>query len=161
MNQNAPVPKYQIPATLHHDFMDAARQLLARTMQLITTNPYHIQSAACNPVFSIPNSCVCGSRDAQGKKFGRGTFCNSYCLLKYMALLPVEGDRWRVVSMVLYKPDDFTHVELPVEDLVPDSDIFRLRRILPVSLHLPSKQAPHQGIQTTSFIFLSSEVSDK
>jgi len=37
--------------------------------------------------------------------------------------------------------------QLAVEYLVPGSDIFRLRRILPVSLHLSSKQAPHQWTQ--------------
>ena len=68
--------------------------------------------------------------------------------------------------MVLFEPDEFVHVELPteqltVEYLVPGSDISRLRRILPVSLHLSSKQAPHHGIPAMSFIFLSSEVSDR
>lgn len=95
------------------------------------------------------------------KKSGRSTFCSSYCLLKYITSLIVEGARWRVVSTVPYKPDDFIHVELLVEYLVPGSDISRLWRILPVSLHLPSKQAPHQGTPTTSFIFLSSEFSDR
>lgn len=68
--------------------------------------------------------------------------------------------------MVLFQPDNFVHVDLPnkeltVEYLVPGLGISRMRRILPVLLHFFSKQAPHQGMPATTFIFLSLEVSDR